>query len=171
MGQLVRLLRLQLPAHHFHGDWKFLREGATQVTQLQTRYGMTGTVQTQERGGAGGAQPPVNCSHHIRYNFNAGCSAGSAPFFVICRITPYLFNVYFYFDPAGLCGVGEINPFRVAASHGVRGIPRPAPCPTAPGSLSLSLSSISSPSPSTGCSQGGILESKPQRQPSSRATV
>ena len=116
MGQLVRLLRLQLPAHHFHGDWKFLREGATQVTQLQTRYGMTGTVQTQERGGAGGAQAPLNfltklnaalhCkdqaailevveqeqwgaegvqpplirSHYIRYNFNAGCSAGSAPF-------------------------------------------------------------------------------------------
>jgi len=29
--------------------------------QLQTRYGMTGTVQMQERGGAGGAQPPLNC--------------------------------------------------------------------------------------------------------------
>ena len=77
---------------------------------------MTGTVQTQERGGAGGAQAPLNfltklnaalhCkdqaailevveqeqwgaegvqpplirSHYIRYNFNAGCSAGSAPF-------------------------------------------------------------------------------------------
>ena len=85
---------------------------------------MTGTVQTQERGGAGkaqpplnclthlnaalhckdqaaqfeqeqwsaeGVQPPLNCSHYIRYNFNAGCSAGSAPFFVIRRITPYLF--------------------------------------------------------------------------------
>ena len=87
---------------------------------------MTGTVQTQERGGAGGAQPPLNCliclnaalhckdqaaisemveqeqwgaegvqpplnhSHYIRYNFNAGCSAGSAPLFVIRRITPYL---------------------------------------------------------------------------------
>jgi len=32
--------------------------------QLQTRYGMTGTVQTQERGGAGGAQPPLNCRTH-----------------------------------------------------------------------------------------------------------
>ena len=116
MGQLVRLLRLQLPAHHFHGDRKSLRDSAAQVTQLQTRYGMTGTVQTQERGGAGGAQAPLNfltklnaalhCkdqaailevveqeqwgaegvqpplirSHYIRYNFNAGCSAGSAPF-------------------------------------------------------------------------------------------
>ena len=83
----------------------------------------------QERGGAGGAQPPLNCLTHsnaalrckdqaaisemveqqwdaegecspheslslhlvqlqCRYNFNAG--AGSAPFFVIRRITPYL---------------------------------------------------------------------------------
>jgi hypothetical protein len=77
---------------------------------------MTGTVQTQEREGAGGAQLPLNClthlntalhckdqaaisemveqeqrgaegvqlplncSHYIGYNFNAGCSAGSAPF-------------------------------------------------------------------------------------------
>jgi len=38
-----------------------VRDGAAQVTQLQTRYGMTGTVQKQERGGAGGAQPPLNC--------------------------------------------------------------------------------------------------------------
>ena len=92
--------------------------------KLQTRNGMIGTVQTQERGGAGkaqpplnclthlnaalhckdqaaqfeqeqwsaeGVQPPLNCSHYIRYNFNAGCSAGSAPFFFIRRITPYLF--------------------------------------------------------------------------------
>ena len=36
-------------------------------------------------------QPPLNRSHNIRYNFNAGCSAGSAPFFVIRRITSYLF--------------------------------------------------------------------------------
>jgi len=93
--------------------------------QLQTRYGMTGTVQMQERGGAGGAQPPLNCvthlnatlhckdqaaisemveqeqwgaegvqpplnhSHYIRYNFNAGCSAGSASFIVIRMITYY----------------------------------------------------------------------------------
>jgi len=91
---------------------------------------MTGTVQTQERGGAGGAQPPWNClthlnavlhckdqaaisemveqeqwgaegvqpplhrSHYIRYNFNAGCSAGSTPFFVIRRITSYLSGEY-----------------------------------------------------------------------------
>jgi len=33
--------------------------------QLQTRYGMTGTVQMQERGGAGGAQPPLNCLTHL----------------------------------------------------------------------------------------------------------
>jgi len=33
--------------------------------QLQTRYGMTGTVQTQEQGGAGGAQPPLNCLTHL----------------------------------------------------------------------------------------------------------
>ena len=44
----------------------------------------------QEQWGAEGVQPPLNHSHYIRYNFNAGCSAGSAPFFVICRITPYL---------------------------------------------------------------------------------
>jgi hypothetical protein len=31
--------------------------------QLQTRYGMTGTVQMQERGGAGGAQPPPEMSY------------------------------------------------------------------------------------------------------------
>jgi hypothetical protein len=88
---------------------------------------MTGTVQTQERGGAGvaalnclthlnaalhckdqadisemveqeqwgaeGVQPPLNRSHYIRYNFNAGCSAGSAPSYVIRRITPYLFHL------------------------------------------------------------------------------
>ena len=45
----------------------------------------------QEQWGAEGVQPPLNHSHYIRYNFNAGCSAGSAPFFVIRRITPYLF--------------------------------------------------------------------------------
>ena len=121
--------------------------------KLQTRNGMIGTVQTQERGGAGKAQPPLNClthlnaalnaktrlpsqnwlnrssgvrrgsaaplnrslslhsngltgavgcgggvqpplnrplSLHIWYSFDAG--AGSAPFFVIRRITPYLFT-------------------------------------------------------------------------------
>jgi len=46
----------------------------------------------QEQWGAEGVQPPLNRSHYIRYNFNAGCSAGSAPFFVIRRITPYLFK-------------------------------------------------------------------------------
>ena len=44
----------------------------------------------QEQWGAEGVQPPLNCSHYNRYNFNAGCSAGSTPFFVIRRITPYL---------------------------------------------------------------------------------
>ena len=44
----------------------------------------------QEQWGAEGVQAPLNHSHYIRYNFNAGCSAGSAPFFVIRRITPYL---------------------------------------------------------------------------------
>ena len=43
-----------------------VRDGAAQVTQLQTRYGMTGTVQTQERGGAGGAQPPLNCRYSLQ---------------------------------------------------------------------------------------------------------
>ena len=42
-----------------------VRDGAAQVTQLQTRYGMTGTVQTQERGGAGGAQPSLYCLTHL----------------------------------------------------------------------------------------------------------
>ena len=42
-----------------------VRDGAAQVTQLQTRYGMTGTVQTQEQGGAGGAQPPLKCLTHL----------------------------------------------------------------------------------------------------------
>ena len=129
MGHLARLLRLQLPAHHFHGGPEILRvrDGAAQVTQLQARYGMTGTVQTQERGGAGGAQPPLNCQlismplfiaktrlpsqkwlnrssgvqrEHslppellsLHWVFNAGCSAGSAPFFVIRRITPTCFT-------------------------------------------------------------------------------
>jgi len=82
----------------------------------------TGTVQTHERGGAGGAQPPLNCltrlnatlhckdqaaisklveqeqwaaegvqpqlnrSYYIRYSYNAGCSAGFAPFFVILLV-------------------------------------------------------------------------------------
>jgi hypothetical protein len=45
----------------------------------------------QEQWGAEGAQYPPNRSHYIRFNFNANCSAGSAPFFVIRRITPYLF--------------------------------------------------------------------------------
>ena len=34
-------------------------------------------------------QPPLNHSHYIRYNFNAGCSAGSASFIVIRMITYY----------------------------------------------------------------------------------
>jgi len=33
--------------------------------QLQTRNDMIGTVQTQEREGAGGAQPPLNCLTHL----------------------------------------------------------------------------------------------------------
>jgi len=45
----------------------------------------------QEQWGAEEVQPPLNRSHNIRYNFNAGCRAGSAPFFVIRRIIPYLF--------------------------------------------------------------------------------
>jgi len=45
----------------------------------------------QEQWAAEGVQPQLNRSHYIRYNFNAGCSAGSAPFFAIRRITPYLF--------------------------------------------------------------------------------
>ena len=44
----------------------------------------------QEQWAAEGVQPQLNRSYYIRYNFNAGCSAGSAPFFVIRRITPYL---------------------------------------------------------------------------------
>ena len=44
----------------------------------------------QEQWAAEGVQPQLNRSHYIRYNFNAGCSAGSAPIFVIRRITPYL---------------------------------------------------------------------------------
>jgi hypothetical protein len=40
--------------------------------------------------GVQGVQPLLNRSHHIRYKFNAGCSAGSAQFFVIRRITSYL---------------------------------------------------------------------------------
>ena len=47
----------------------------------------------QEQWGAEGVQPPPNHSHYIRYNFNAGCSAGSAPFSVIRRITPYLYLI------------------------------------------------------------------------------
>ena len=77
-------LRLQLPAHHFHGDRKSLRDVAAQVTQLQTRYGMTGTMQTEERGGAGGAQPPLIRSHYIRYNFNVGCSAAVCVCVCVC---------------------------------------------------------------------------------------
>jgi hypothetical protein len=42
----------------------------------------------KEQWGAERAQPPLNCSHYIGYNLNAGCSADSAPFSVIRRITP-----------------------------------------------------------------------------------
>jgi len=31
---------------------------------------MTGTVQTQERGSAGGAQPPLNCLTHLNAAFH-----------------------------------------------------------------------------------------------------
>jgi hypothetical protein len=88
--------RLQRP------EW--LRNGCTCAVQKDSaplncllhmthsfRHGLTGTVQTQEQGGAGGAQPLLNRSHNIMYNFNASCSAGSAPFLVVRRITPYLF--------------------------------------------------------------------------------
>ena len=34
------------------------RDSAAQVTQLQTRYGMTGTVRTQREGVQGGRSPP-----------------------------------------------------------------------------------------------------------------
>jgi len=99
-------------------------------SQLQTRYGMTGTVQTQEGGGvqggrsppelfnsfecrshckdqaaisdlveqeqwgAEGVQPPLNRSHYIRYNFNANCSAGSAPFFVFTHEALFLDSLF-----------------------------------------------------------------------------
>jgi len=47
VGAIARAVRA---AHHFHGpEILRVRDGAAQVTQLQTRYGMTG--QTQERGG------------------------------------------------------------------------------------------------------------------------
>ena len=35
------------------------------IKQLQTRNGMIGIVQTQEWGGAGGTQPPLNCLTHL----------------------------------------------------------------------------------------------------------
>jgi hypothetical protein len=44
----------------------------------------------EQEWGAEGVQLPLNHSHYIRYNFNAGCSPGFAPFFVTHRITPYL---------------------------------------------------------------------------------
>jgi len=48
----------------------------------------------QKQWGAEEAQSPLNRSHYNRFNFNANCSAGSAPFFVIRRITPYLLILF-----------------------------------------------------------------------------
>ena len=125
---------------------------AAHDTQLQTRFGMTGTVQTQERGGAGGAQPPLNCLTHLNaalhckdqaaisemveqeqwgtegaqpplncslyigYNFNAGCSAGSAPCFVIRRITPTCSFSFFHF-PSSLSLTRSATLFLFSLSH------------------------------------------------------
>ena len=54
---------------------------AAHDTQLQTWSGMTGTVQTQERGGAGRAQPPLNLSNYIMYNFQCKVQHRHRPFF------------------------------------------------------------------------------------------
>jgi len=68
--------RLQRPEWLRNGTGAFQKECsppellAAHDTQLQTWYGMTRTVQTQERGGAGGAQPPLNRSH---YNVQFQC--------------------------------------------------------------------------------------------------
>ena len=58
----------ELLAHPWaHSRWGIHQRSYTPLAskQLQTRNGMIGTVQTQERGGAGGAQPPLNCLTHL----------------------------------------------------------------------------------------------------------
>jgi len=68
--------------------------GGTAPPELSNSFGCRSSLQRPGCSGwtgAEGVQLPLNCSHYIRYDFNAGCSAGSAPFLVIRRITPYLF--------------------------------------------------------------------------------
>ena len=64
---------------------------ATHDTQLQTWSGLTGTVQTQEQWGAGGAQPPESLSQHY-VQFLCKLQRRLHPIFCNRRITPYLFS-------------------------------------------------------------------------------
>jgi len=63
VGQLVRLLRLQLPAHHFHGDQKSVGYETALHMSHSFRHGMVwqGLCKRKRGGGARGAQPPLNC--------------------------------------------------------------------------------------------------------------
>ena len=64
---------------------------------------------------------------------------------------------YIYFDPAGLCGVGGINPFRVAAGHEQWEVP-PAPPPVPEhqaASASAARAAAAAPAPHRS-SRGGI---------------
>jgi len=48
----------------------------------------------------------------------------NTPCFLPCGVTAVFYNIYL-FDPAGLCGVGEINPYRVdEVTH--QGCPHPS---------------------------------------------
>jgi hypothetical protein len=70
---------------------------AAQVTQLQTRYSMTGTVQTQERGVAGGAQPPLNCLTHLNVALHCKDQALKSPNRVLlqCHQIPNLVHLVY----------------------------------------------------------------------------
>ena len=46
---------------------------------------------------------------YLTYNTPQKCR------FLPCRVTAVLYNIYF--EPAKLCWVGEINPFRVIVGH------------------------------------------------------
>jgi hypothetical protein len=69
VGQLVRLLRLQLLAHHFHGDRKSLGYEMALHRSHSFRHGMVWQGLCKRKSG-GAAAPPLNCLTQLNAAFH-----------------------------------------------------------------------------------------------------